>query len=270
MGNFSASPPNPWVLTPTSISVAIVLISKEQADPAIQSLFNILLAFSTGLAGAFFAKRWDDIVEESILSTRGASAVRSLKLLLSEVNRVHKRTTIFIRCFNAEEDDAGFAPDLIKSNLEEIRDRCEGLMEEVLSSIENWTDFVPSADIKTEIGLISELRGDIDILEVELKDVNKKLEKSKESEAEAKQLQSEKRAFQKQLSDMKSQLRLHQYEIRPISYSTGSLLSSDIETWQNIAATLGSHLYRLCRICNTPYPSSEDDEEGLCPNCKEA
>ena len=59
--------------------------------------------------------------------------------------------------------------------MEEIVGRCAIIEEETVSSIENWTDILPEADITTQVGMITELVGERESLADELLELNEQL-----------------------------------------------------------------------------------------------
>ena len=86
----------------------------------------------------------------------------------------------------------------MKRNYEESIAICSLLQEETVSSIENSTDIVPEADIKTQIGVISDLKTSIDDKEGELTHLKATL-----AEAQGKSEQ-ERKALRDQLALKKS------------------------------------------------------------------
>lgn len=77
--------------------------------------------------------------------------------------------------FRASFDEIQKHPEVTKRNYEEGIALCGLLQEQAVSSIENWTDIVPEADIKTLIGTITTLKGSLESKETELEDLKSRL-----------------------------------------------------------------------------------------------
>jgi len=76
-----------------------------------------------------------------------------------------KRTQGYIKTLSVEEKDYK----LIVSNFEEVIEKSIIIEEEVLSSMENWTDIIPEvADLKSLIGTVSQFKERETELEKEL------------------------------------------------------------------------------------------------------
>jgi len=178
----------------------------------------VLLTLSSTILGGRVFQQWISISESSVLEARGKSAVRGLKLLFNNVGLMEKRIKLYIT--SLDEDDKR----VILRNYEELIIMCNVLQEESVSSIENWTDIVPEADIKTLIGQFTSLKSEINVKEEELSELNSKLTDEKGQSEEAKQNLKEK------ISDKEDQIRSLSRQLLEAKANygggIGSLLSS--------------------------------------------
>ncbi len=256
---------DPIIVFLVVVSAGLLLSSLNQSDKAIITFMTILLSISTGLLGSAVSKKWDELTEKGIIYARGASAVRSLKLLLSHVNRLHRKAREYLLDFESEPEERD-ALRISRIYLRELADGIIGLMEEVLGSIENWTDIVPEAKIETQVGIISELSAQLSDLEAELDAVNERLKAAEDSSQEQiAELISEKSRIERELAKARSELQMKEFEFRP-TISSGSILSSDAGYMDLAAPLLVSGQYRLCPHCFTMNQIT-DEFTGKCWKC---
>ena len=200
---------DPFTLLLT-ISVSILLyFSNEQASP----LIMVLITIASAILGGRLNKLWSDIIEGKVITARGKAAVRNLKLLLVHISVLKQKV---IKFQDSVEQDL-----FITRTYEEIESFCSVLEEEAVNSIENWTDILPEADIKTQIGIISDLNQSLKDKEDELLDLNNKYSIEKfNSDGEREQL-----GFK--IKEKESQITALEKEINSLSWphQTG-LLSS--------------------------------------------
>ena len=145
---------DPWVLVLLIATSGFLILSLYATNKATLGLLSVLITLSSAVLGGRVMKYWSDLTEQNIITTRGTTAVRGLKLLLRNIGSLESRLSIFLHQLDEESE----ATRIAKRNYEEAISACNVLEEEVVSSIENWTDIIPEADIKTQIGLISELK----------------------------------------------------------------------------------------------------------------
>lgn len=136
------------------------------------ALLQVLMAVSSGVLGGRVASSLSRLMEEGILSARGRVSVRSLKLLYRNITSMENR----IRSFLEREQASTPNPEVTKRNLEELAATCRSLQDQATSSIENWTDVVPEANIASAIDAIADLRAVIDGKNEELKVANESFE----------------------------------------------------------------------------------------------
>lgn len=177
---------NPWVLTLLlPIAYLTYQTSAIQNDPLISTILSVMIAVSSGLLGGIIANKWSALNDESVLSARGRSAVRSLKLLLMNITAIERRVIEYTH--RTKNNPSQTETSVLY--LEEIAVKCRTLQEEVINSIENWTDIVPEANITTQIGIITELHDTIRVKEEEKRRLEDNLEEAgKQSAEEAEKL----------------------------------------------------------------------------------
>ena len=130
-----------------------------------------MISISSAILGSRITKEWLDIAEGNILIVRGKAAVRGLKLLLSNIISVDNRIKLLINLTKENKIDINN----IELIFSELGDRCKSLAEETVCSIENWTDITSEADVKTHIGIITDLKIKLDYTEKDLTEM--KIEK---------------------------------------------------------------------------------------------
>lgn len=171
---------DPWTLCFLFVIAFLVYKSLTQTPQSITSstLFTLLITFTSAVLGGRIAKQWVDVTEGGILVARGKAAVRGLKLLLSSIISLDKRISYYLTQPHIEKAS------VTKIILEEIRERCNILAEESVSSIENWTDIIPEADVKTHIGVISDLKYQLESTAKEMQSLNAELSQTKDKSKE--------------------------------------------------------------------------------------
>lgn len=211
---------DPWALV-LAITTVSSGMSAVKTTPAVASgLLTLLTSISAGLLGGRIAQRWAALVDESVIAARGKSAVRGLKLQLVGAADLERRTRLFLQRCEAPTGTGvsnGFS---VPMALEEVVDRCRLLEEQLLSSIEDWTDIVPEADIKTKIGEITKLASQIDQLSGDILATRKELDDAKvESAFERQKLKDELERKEKVLRETKNELATRRAEFPVLSYN---------------------------------------------------
>lgn len=195
---------DPWTLCLLIATIILICMSHSQtsSNSATATLLTILITLSSTVLGGRITKQWFDITEGGVLIARGKSAVRGLKLLLKSIISLDKRVQNYLTKTHSQK-----APEVVITWLEEIRERCNILAEESVNSIENWTDIVPEADVKTHIGIISELRFKLENNEKDLKSLGIELTQTKDkSKEERKQLQHSILDKEKEIAKLQEEL----------------------------------------------------------------
>ncbi len=171
---------DPWTLCFIILTIFLGYHITLQKDPTILTLFSILLSLSSAVVGARILKEWVDITEGGIVVARGKSAVRGLKLLLNSIIALDKR----IDQFSQQEHNKETITPIIINIIDELRGRCNLMAEEAVNSIENWTDIIPEADVKSQIGIISELKSNLESSNLDLGSLKKELSDTKGKSSE--------------------------------------------------------------------------------------
>ena len=183
---------DPWVVVLIIMTFAFIHYSAQIEDKKTLAIIAVIISLVSGVLGGVIANRWAQMTELKVLVARGKSAIRSLKLILLNISNIEKRTKEYIVRIDKENKECK----LIISNFEEVIEKCNILEEEIISSIENWTDIIPEvANLKTQIGLISEMKLRQAELEGDISSLNEKIETIKEEGSK------EKEELQKSLSD---------------------------------------------------------------------
>lgn len=157
-------------------TAALVIFSAGLEKTVGVALATTLLILASGILGGRLTKLWVDVTEKGPLVARGKLAVRGLKLLLGNIVSMDRRVKQHLTARRRALAQQG----MVILMLEEVRERCRTLTEEAVSSIENWIDIVPEADIKTHIGLISDLTSKLEVAASDLKRLQSELSATKE------------------------------------------------------------------------------------------
>ena len=235
---------DPWVLVLIfSISIFFNLTIGE-TNNTVSSLLFVLITLCSAVLGGRITKYWSEINDSSVLVARGKAAVRSLKLLLGDISRLEKRVSNFTH----NDDEIENHPKVTKRNYEEIRGLCILMEEQAVNSIENWTDIVPEADIKTQIGDITNLAQALQEKEKDLTKLNAALnDETAKTDAVKLELKSEMEEKENQIFKLTKDLREKAVTLGAVSSSTLESLGYD----PNIGL-LGMPFQTLSDY-NTPY-----------------
>ena len=271
----------PWSLILLIGTILLGIGLARQTDPTVIAVLTVVVTLTAGLCGGVLAYRWNELNEEKVIVARGRSAIRGLKLLLVNLASLDKRVCEYLNRNNAEEQREKLTAEIIRTYLEEVIGRCKVLEEEVLSSIENWTEVLPEADIKTQIGIITELNAQVSQLAQDIK----KLEADKEqiedqSQEEAVELRKEIKEKERQLEKTKRELREKNIDFGGVSIASGAvglgttpINIADYVTTGNIADAagnvgVGGSFGRICTTCGYKERPGEVSAGGVCPQCK--
>ncbi len=224
---------DPWSLM-LLVSTGILFALGQSAsppNPTATTLVNILMTLSSAVLGSRVTKLWMDKSEGNIVVARGEIAIRNLKLLLRNVLALDSRVKNFMS--RPEPDDTFKA--ITMRNYEEILSKCEILMEEVVNSIENWTDIIPEADVRTQIGQLSDLKFQLANKEEEVSKIKTELQETKDqSQNEKDKLEQRVTAKEVEISQLKREIR--EKESKVVS-AIPVAISSNFEIGQGFAHT---------------------------------
>jgi len=264
---------DPWLLVlvlATALSVFEAGKAASDARTLVAALFTTLAALSAGVLGAVVTKRWEGATVERALVARGKAAVRGLKLLLAGVVDLESRACVHLS--RQPKPKSNSHPEPVTMALEEIIGRCHALAEEVVSAIENWTDIVPEADIKTQIGVISKLIETRDQLSDELRSLNDKLKAGADkTELELRVVREEVGRTEKELRETVRKLAQTQFA------ATGAALLPHAELGSYSAGAV-AYPENTCRNCGARFRESALSRVlsvstgvasmDICPTCR--
>jgi len=227
------------------------------------------------------------MTEMKVLVARGHSAIRSLKLILLNIAAVENRIKVNID--NLDKGNNEYK--LIKSTYEEVIEKCNILEEEIVSSIENWTDIIPEiGNIKTQIGVLSEMKLKVLELDGEIKKSKKDIESVKEIEGKRKEeLVKELKTRENELSKARAKLLEKEDELNRsvlggifpsgsiyglgATGAVGGALGAGGYGVGGLGATGFSGVYELsgypkkCISCKKNF-TTFDSDQNLCSDCR--
>lgn len=257
---------DPWLLILLSSTIVLVIFSNDSDNKEFLLYINLLITLTSSLLGGFFSNKWASLTEKNILEVRAKSAIRSLKLILTTITNLENRTNLFLSRIKQEDENSK----LIETNLEEIIEKCNILEEETINSIEDWTDIIPEVEnVKSQIGLISELKSEVISKETEIV-------RLKEESGQNNALQSKLESKEKELQTLKSKLANAEAKISNgllsgITVNSGSLgltglaaavyNPSKISGITHFTETLNS---KNCSLCKNPLKAYENI---ICQKC---
>ena len=154
--------------------------------------------------------------------------------------------------------------------MREIIDRCTNLQEETVNSVENWTDIIPEAEVKTEIGEISKLQAEMVEKEAEITALKKKEAISTEEERnrinEIKKLTEDVKKYIREIKEKEKKIDIN-VPSSGVGYTSEDIFSDVAKLWS-------FHLKGECKKCGSPYhyvtSKPTDHDPGLCPKCQAA
>ena len=186
-------------------TILLAIFLKSQKAPEVIVALTIIITITSAILGGRLRDKWSEITEEKVIVARGKTAVRGLKLLLGNILALEKRVCEYLLRSQDEQSRVGQSPEVIRTYLEEIIGRCRNQGEEAISSIENWTDIVPEANIRTQIGVISKIREEGDKLIAEVRTLKQKLAEAKNQKVE-------------ETATLKKEIETKEEELRKIKY----------------------------------------------------
>jgi hypothetical protein len=269
--DFSSVLFDPWVLIMLILTVGSIILAKDQTNKLVISVMNVFIALFSGVLGALLLKRWLDLTESRALVIRGKSAIRSLKILLNAIAQLEKRV---IKFTEEHREVNGASKELVLTHLEEVADKTNALEEQVLNSVEDWTDIIPEAEISTKIGVISDLKSTIEDRTSQISQLQNELRDARnQSEASQKMLRDRIETFRAEIDTTKRQLREYERQIdQSVLSGISGVTSSPSQTLSGIIGTTDTTTYILpqtCKQCGAPYYSGGLLDMGLCHKCRE-
>ncbi len=172
------------------------------AERASTALVNIMLALSSAVFGTALIKTWTDTHQTGVLAVRAKGAVRNLTLLLRNIIALQKTVQSFLSQHPCESDEA--QREVVKRDYEELDRFSNIICENTVAAIEHWTDILPEADIRTQIGEFSQLSDKLRVKEQELKAAQVEVATAKDQSHEDKQ---EKAKLERNLRQLTAEVR---------------------------------------------------------------
>ncbi len=253
---------DPWVVLLIVLTVVLGRVLIGQSNPSTVSALIVMVSLVSGVTGAVWYNRWSFSSEERLVTARGRSAVRSLKVLLNNIGSLGRR----VECHDSwltNDDVEDHQKKLTRMALTDLRERCVALEEETLSSIENWTDFVPEADIRSQVGVISALRGEVDDQKKQAEEMRKLL-RGQEDQSEA-----DKRELREAIADKEANIKRLNSELQKKSLEFNPLYSPSIRADSSLLTSFSSlGEMRICETCGQSFFSGLSLlGKNKCPSC---
>jgi len=248
----------------------IVYETSNSADlqkfPLLAVAVTGLISIFGGITGAYLQKGFSRISEGGVLVTRGKSAIRGLTLLLQNLNNLEGRVASYLSRAHSANADLN-----ITTSYEEVISRCTQLEEEAINSIEEWTDIIPDANVKTQIGVITSLKNDAITFNIRVNELTKQLDESKlRSNEEQVSLRKQLQAERTKLDATTAKLNAAETKLRSSPLSGLSGFEATGTSFFSPGSTLFPHAkafldLKLCPYCYTPL---RDPQVPTCPSCK--
>lgn len=156
--SFWAALLDPWNLGLLIVAGAMLYFSQQKVGESANVIAQLVLAISTGLLGARMANEMAALTGQGVIEARARVAVRSLQLLFRTTAGVEERVEKFLEAAQRGSVDQA----VTQRNYEEVISLCRLLQEQANSSIDNWRDVVPEAQIISSIGEITALKNSLD------------------------------------------------------------------------------------------------------------
>lgn len=177
----------PWTCLLLIASIGLFAVGQQKGlSGGVSALLQVLLAVVTGVLGARVTNLVSEASGEGIIVARGKVAVRGLKLMLVQTAAFERR----LRRFVAAKDHIDSHPEVTKRNYEEAIEFCRRIQEEAASAMETWGDVVPSADLSSLIGRITEAEEQRDASSRELEKAKSELQQAAENTEDAERMRS--------------------------------------------------------------------------------
>ena len=215
---------DPWMILLAILTIGLAFAQERATDPSVKTALLVLIGLFSGVIGSRYEKRASEAAGEKLLVARGRTAVRGLIVLVGQIQALEKRVQEYLTRSTSEEYEGEINSEVVKTYLEEVIFACVGLEEETLSSVEDWQDIIPEADIHTQIGVITELKAEAASSHQELESLRKKQAKDEErSESEVERLRTEIEDKKREFAELRRQaLRVDPLSVGRSAISSGS------------------------------------------------
>lgn len=226
---------DPWIIILlVSTGAAGYATTERTGLPSI--LVTSILSFLSAILGVRAMNLWNAQSEKASVSSRGVTAVRSLKLLYSDIMALQRRIVYFRR--------SGDSKEIVARNYEETINLSTSLANAVLVAIENWEDLVPEANIKKEIDATSALLAELKIREEELSDAKERERNLESATSEGTEKhQEEVAALERTIKKLQKDIQDHERKagLLPVRIASGEhafpLFESESDAYFNRAGT---------------------------------
>jgi hypothetical protein len=231
---------DPWSLVLLFITITMLVLAFTQVESNLSAssrilftVFPIVISLSSAILGSRVAKQWSDMTEERMLVARGNFAIRSLKLLFTNLANLENRIKTYLyRQNNGKKPSA----EVLNVYYEEISEKCKMIQEEIINSIEDWTDVIPEANLRSHIEVLNDLKLALLISEKEVERFNNELVKTKgQSKKEIQELKSKMEEQEKVIFQLREKL-LERKQIMDNSILSGistSILAGGANFFEN-------------------------------------
>ena len=256
---------DPWTL----LLLATAATSLWFSYTAEENLLSAFLSIAASVFTAALGYRIHKALETELLVARGRSAIRNLKGLSSSITALMLRVKVYLERLPTEECDK----EVMKTYLEEVREKCKALEWEAVGAIEHWMDVIPEADVTTQI----------DALVRTSKQLTESEEDRKQLAERLKEIQTKEVRDSEQVSRLTVQLAAKQAEVQQYreklaqqETSLGKVLSTSAEgiypTYRSLAdvfnpfrvgISVGEFIYQ-CPHCSKQVFTTADQP---CPHC---
>ncbi|MDO8723432.1 MAG: hypothetical protein Q7J31_14580 [Syntrophales bacterium] len=246
-----------WVFIPLLVSIsAIYYAYSESANKSYSLFLNILATVSAGVASAFLFDSIKEIMGNTIIIKKGASAVRNLSQARQNIKNIVDRIKE-------------------SASLDEIKNLLVRLEKDVANATQEWNDILPGVDnIEVVYSLLYEKEKDLDTANQRNKELKEGL-KEKLSESakgtEAKEsLHQELEINKRKIEDLKKEISRLQYSTSMVASATGATgTSGSFGTtgpgyWEK---RLKDALFQKCKECGNDYIHIGLMDGGLCDKC---
>jgi len=213
---------------------------------------TFVISLAATILGGIIWDKWSRLKGKTILVNKGKSAIRSLKLLLRNLNDCEMRVTTYL-----DRHKEGAEGTIVNNWLEEEIHRLGALQEEALDSISNWTDIIPEADVTAQLAPYRELQASYLTIKAEKKQLQDELEQASADDAQREdKLKDELREKVDELEKVKERLTAERVRI-------GSSLLSGLSSRSTV--TIG-YPNRYCSECGAFFAPATS-EQTLCTPC---
>jgi hypothetical protein len=244
---------DPWAVMLTIFLFLLIRYAGDSDKIILKYIYTLLVAIISMLLGALLMRKWIDFMDENNLVIRGHLAIRSLKLIYLNLIQTEKRTKKYIE--NLKEEKLNF--ELVKSNFEEMKEKCHLLQEECLNSIENWSDIIDEANVKSRLSTIRNHKLEEEKLEGKIYVLDKIMHEDKTLDDEKRdRLRNRMEQIEIELGEVRKQVAEKENEIND------SVLSGMINS--SLKSDSVYSLYKSCPSCGRFYTGSD-----ICPFCSE-